>query len=394
MKAAARSGTTKGTLVGRRLTAQQLGRMAFSAPGEVVAWLGAVQAQDYPAAKWAVGLRLAGAATDASIERSLAEGAVLRTHALRGTWQMVAPADIRWILALVAPRVVAGSATRHRQLALEEGIFRRSNAAIARALGGGDHLTRAELAAVLEGEGISTAGQRLAYLLQRAELDALICSGARRGKQLTYALLDRRAPLPHVALRRDAALAELARRYFRSRGPATVGDFAWWSGLTASDARAGLESVEATLASEAVGGRTYWHAEGVPANAVTSPRAHLLPAFDEYLLAYRDRDAALDPTRLKRLNAGGGMLGPCLVVDGRVVGTWWRVLARATVAIEIEVFQRPTRTERQAIAAAARRYAAFLGLEARIAVVMSRGGPSRTPSEPSHVGRSHPSRVR
>lgn len=223
-------------LAERRLAVQQIARHSFATPRELVAWLGAVQAQDYAGAKWAVALRLRGAPTDASIERALADGDVLRTHALRGTWQLVAPADVRWILSLVAPRLVARNATRYRELALDAATFRRCNTALVRALRGGDHLTRAELAAALQDAGIATGGQRLAFLLQRAELEALVCSGARRGRQSTYALLDHRAPDSRALPERDQALAELAGRYFRSRGPATVEDFTWWSGLTAADA--------------------------------------------------------------------------------------------------------------------------------------------------------------
>jgi hypothetical protein len=343
----------------RRLHAQQIARHDFTAPGDLVAWLGAVQAQDYGAAKWALGLRLPEGATDALIERAVADGAILRTHALRGTWQLVTPKDIRWMLALVAPRLAERFATRHRQLELDAATFRRSNAALEKALRDGGHLTRAELAAVLRGARISIAGQRLAYLLAQAELDALICSGARRGKQSTYALLDRRSPDLRRPLTRDDALAELARRYFRSRGPATVADFGWWSGLPAAEARAGLESVKSTLISEVNDGSVYWGQDG-PARTVRTARAYLLPAFDEYLVAYRDRHAVLDPEHAKRLH-GGGILDPCIVVDGAVIGTWRRTVKRRRLAIELDLFK-PARRH-PPIADAAARYGAFLGLE-------------------------------
>jgi len=354
-------------IVARRLISQQIARPVFATPRDLVAWLVAVQAQDYAAVKWAAGLRLAGAATDASVERAIDEGAVLRTHALRGTWQLVAPADVRWMLELVASRLIAGYATRYRQLGLDAATFRRSNAVLRKALHGGAQLTRAELASALAGASISSAGQRLAHLLQRAELDTLICGGARRGKQFTYTLLENRAPDAYPRLEREEAFTELARRYFLSRGPATFDDFKWWSGLAPADARAGLETVKSSLASSIVDGRTYWH--GKDAVAQTPSRAaFLLPAFDEYLIAYRDRDAVLDPKYVKRLNAGGGMLGTCVVLDGRVIGTWRRTLARTSVAIEIEVFEAPTQRAHRAITAAARRYGVFLGLEASVSL--------------------------
>lgn len=332
----------------------------------MVGWLGAVQAQDYAGAKWAVGLRLPeGVATDPSIERALSEGDILRTHAFRGTWQLVAREDIRWMVALVAPRLIARNASRYRELSLDEATFRRSQATLARALRHGEHLTRDELAVALEAAGVSTAGQRLAYLLQRAELEALVCSGARRGKQSTYTLLEGRAPEPKAVLAGEEALAELARRYFRSRGPATLADFAWWSGLTSRDARAGLELVQSTLVPEVIAGQTHWRSKDVPAPC-PSPTAYLLPPFDEYLVAYRNRDAVLDPAHVRRINAGGGLLDPCVVIDGRVVGTWRRQLTRTKVVIELELFEALTRSEQEALALAARRYGAFLGLEAAI----------------------------
>lgn len=367
-------------LASRRLSVQQIARHGFATPAEVVAWLGAVQAQDYAAAKWAVGLRLpGGAVSDDSIERAAWEGAILRTHALRGTWQLVTPADIRWILALVAPRLVARFATRHRQLELDSATFRRSHAALEKTLRERSHLTRDELAATLRAAGISAIGPRLAHLLARAELDALICSGARRGKHSTYALLDYRAPNTRSLLERDELLAELAQRYFRSRGPATLGDFTWWSGLTASDARDGLESVKSTLGSDVVDGQTYWRADE-PLASARARAAYLLPAFDEYLVAYRGRDAVLDPRHVKRLNAGGGMLGPCVVLDGHVIGTWRRVFARTAVALEIELFEKPTSGEHRAMLAAARRYGVFLGLEVS-ATIGPRAERRSTPSK-------------
>jgi hypothetical protein len=233
---------------------------------------------------------------------------------------------------------------------------------IEKALRDGRHLTRNELAERLSTARISPAGQRLAHILGHAELQGLICSGARRGKQSTYALLDSRVPKGPKPLDRHEALAELARRYFESRGPATVADFAWWSGLAPADAREGLESVKSKLGSEVIGGRTYFRVSRVSVRAARGA-AYLLPAFDEYLIAYRDRDSVLDPKVARRINAGGGMLGPSVVIDGQVAGTWRRELARTTVIVEVRMFEATSSTHRRAIVAAAQRYGAFLGLE-------------------------------
>jgi hypothetical protein len=354
-------------LLERRLLAQQLARPAFAEPRDVVGWLGAVQAQDYAGAKWAVGLRLSEHIAETAMERAIGDGTILRMHLMRWTWQLVLPQDVRWMLALIAPRLVARAARRHRELDLDAATFRKSNRVLERALRDGRHWTRDELAALLDQAGISPAKERLSHLLGRAEIDAILSSGARRGKQFTYAHLDHRVPSQRTPLPREEALAELARRYFQSRGPALLADFMWWSGLSASDARAGLEAIRSSLVSEVRGSDTYFRAELPPRVAQHKDACHLLPAFDEYLVAYRKRDGLFDPDHAKRLNAGGGMLNPSVILDGRVIGTWRRELARADVAIAMDLFQTPTPKEQRAIARAAKRFGSFLGVEARMA---------------------------
>ena len=250
---------TKRDIAQQRLHNQHITHRTFGKPGDVVEWLGAVQAQDFAAAKWAVGLRSCGM-TDDDVEQAFADGAILRTHVMRPTWHFVSPADIRWILALTAPRVNAVNASWYRRLELDDALFSWSNAVLAKALQGGKQLIRAELVSVLKLAGIATDDLlRFTAIMMRAELDGIVCSGARRGRQFTYALLDERAPQARM-LDRDEALAELARRYFTSHGPATLQDFVWWSGLTGADARAGLEMVTSQLMREVVDGQVYWFA--------------------------------------------------------------------------------------------------------------------------------------
>jgi hypothetical protein len=339
-----------------RLHNQQLERTGLHTPGEVVAWLGAVQSQDYAGAKWALGLRLHGV-SDAGVEQAFVEGTILRTHVMRPTWHLVTPADIRWILALTAPRVNAANATMYRRFELDDGLFLRSNAALARALEGGRQLTRAELARVLGQAGIVAQGIRLGYILHRAELDGIVCSGPRRGKQFTYALLDERAPQART-LARDEALAELTTRFFTSHGPALLRDFAWWSGLTQADARAGLDMTRSNWVQEVVDGRTYWLPPSLPAAEDSSPTAYLLPPYDEYTIAYKDHSAILDPACLQQ--ARTAVYGGMIVIDGQVVGNWKRIFSRGAVVIEPSPFAPLTPAQDQAFAAAARRYGEFL----------------------------------
>ena len=242
-------------IVLQRLRNQRVAGSTFRTSADVVSWLGAVQAQDYPAARWAVGQR-AKALSDASVQQAVDDGTILRTHVLRPTWHFVTPADIRWMLNLTAPRVKAACAFYHRQAGLDGRIFAKSQAIIARALEGGLQLTKQELRSILERAGIKGNSVAIGHVLLQAELDAVVCSGARRGKQFTYALLEERAPRARV-LARDEALAELTRRYFQSHGPAMINDFVWWSGLTVRDAKAGIAMVTPALVRTSLEDREY-----------------------------------------------------------------------------------------------------------------------------------------
>ena len=356
-------------LLGVRLRNQGLSAARFISPDEVVSWLGAVQAQDYAGAKWALGLRMQRA-TDAAVERAFAAGTILRTHVMRPTWHFVTPADIRWMLALTAPRVKTAMASYNRRLELDAAVFKRSHKALARALRGGIQLTRQELKRVLERAGVNTDGvQRLAHLVMQAELDAVICSGARRGKQFTYALLDERVP-PSRPLAREEALAELTRRYFTSHGPAQVQDFAWWSGLTMADARAGLALVDSGLVHQIIGGKTYWVSPSMPAIPRPSQNAHLLPLYDEYLIAYKDRSAALGPYSWERIAGRDSFVAP-LIVGGRVAGGWRGTLDKNRVVVRLAP-RAPAEADVRAIRKAARAYADFLGIDVELSNVRDR----------------------
>lgn len=323
--------------------------------------MGAVQAQDYAGAKWALGLRMQHA-TDAEIDKSFADGEILRTHALRPTWHFVTPADIRWVLALTAPRVHQANAFMYRKLELDAEIFKRSNTVLESALRDGQQLTRDELRDMLEKSGIAANDNlRMAYIMMQAELEGLICSGARRGKQFTYALLDERVP-PAKPMELEIALVELARRYFISRGPAKVQDFAKWSGLTTADANRGLDAVKGQLHPEMANGQVYWLPEPAAESQETAPAAHMLSIYDEYISGYKDRSALGNDDVGARLFALGNALSYLVIVDGQIVGTWKRKLTRAAVIVEINLFSKLSEVENQAVSAAIQRFGEFLNL--------------------------------
>jgi hypothetical protein len=346
--------------VGRsRLANQHVSRPTFRDPADVVRWLGAVQAQDYLGGLWAVGLRTKGA-TEASVEEAIARRAIVRTWPMRGTLHFVAAEDVRWILPILTPRVVAGAQSRFRQLGLDGATFARSARVAERALAGGKVLRRDTLYEIWNGAGIATHDARGLHLLGVLSQTGLLCFGPREGKQQTFTLLEEWLP-PSRALDREEALGELARRYFRSHGPATVHDFAWWSGLTVTDARAGLESVKSELESWESDARTFWFAAS-PSVRAGAGGAYLLPPWDEFTVAYRDRRDILEPKYATRVNAGGGVLSPVIVVRGEVVGTWKRTIKKDTVTVKAALFRALNRADREAVAKAVDRYARYLGL--------------------------------
>jgi hypothetical protein len=332
---------------------------------DVVRWLGAVQSQEYAVAKWSIGQRTGGVGED-ELDRALADGTILRTHVLRPTWHFVPAADIRWMIELTGPRVQAGNAYWNRRFGLDEALLARSSALMARELAGGRHLTRKELAAVLHREGIAAEGLRLGYILMRGELDLLLCSGVAKGKQQTYALLDERAPQA-APLTRDEALAELTRRYFTSHGPATLADYTWWSTLTATDARAGIEMVGSQLERMVAADRTYWFAPSPAGAEEAAPRAHLLQGYDEYIVGYSESRDVLDVGGVARqVPEGEAMFTHAVALDGQVLGHWRRLVKAAAKAVTIEV-QLATaldRAQREALDAEVDRYGTFVGLPA------------------------------
>ncbi|MBZ0316492.1 MAG: winged helix DNA-binding domain-containing protein [Anaerolineae bacterium] len=347
----------------QRLVNQHLVGTPLSTPEEVVQWLGAVQAQEYAHAKWALSLRMEPT-TEPVIEQAFKEGRILRTHVMRPTWHFVTPEDIRWLLELTAPRVHAVNAYMYRKTELDDAIFGRSNEVIAEALQGSNYRTRTELAAELTQAGIVGAeGMRLTYLMMRAELDGLICSGPRRGKQFTYALIEERAPNAKT-MPRDEALAELTRRFFTSHGPATIDDFAWWSGLTKADVKAGLELNRWQLVQEMIGERIFWLAAVSPSSVTSDPlTAHMLPIYDEYTIAYKNHDDIIDPPAAEKMKEVDLVVFTSTIeIGGQIVGVWKRTLEKDSVIVETKLFRALTSGEQQALNDALWRYGEYLGL--------------------------------
>lgn len=326
----------------------------------MVTWLGALQAQDYAGAKWSVGLRLPGA-IDAGIEEALAGKSVVRSWSLRGTLHMMAPADIRWMLELAAPRLLNTMGTHFRKLELDKPVLAKSKIIIEKALRDGKHLTRKELMNAMEWSGVSTKGLRSNFFMVFAALEQLICCGVRRNKEFTYTLLDEWIPTAK-RMQRDEALAALAIRYFTSHGPATLQDFVWWSGLTVAEAKKGRNMAGSCLLEEISGGKTYIMAQdGIP--AARSSGIYLLPGFDEYMLGYKDRSNILDMEYVKQVvGTGNGLFSATIVINGRVAGTWKRSFGKGGVMVDVHPFTQMSKSQSKALEREAGRYAGFMDM--------------------------------
>ena len=364
----------------QRLQNQHLLTSPFKDPVDVVRSLVAVQAQDYAGAKWAIGQRMRRA-TDDQIEQAFTDGRILRLHVMRPTWHFVAPDDIRWLVQLTAPRVKATHSYYFKKSELDDATIKRTNKILTKALRDGNQLTRDELRQVVKRAGVEPGdSERFGRIMFRAELDGVVCSGARNGNQFTYALVDERVPKSRL-MERDEALTELARRYFDTRSPASAQDFAWWSGLTLTDVKRAIDSCGTLLRREVIADKTYWTSDKAkPSRINVIGTAHLLSAYDEYFISYKDRTAAIHPKFDQKTMASKLVFDAPMVVDGFSAGGWKRVVANDEVTIQLSPFVTLKRTEQQSLKLAAERYAKFLGKAARITSLVR---PSKSRAAPA-----------
>lgn len=327
---------TLNEIAAHRLRNQQLVSPDFCTVKELVAYMGAMQAQDALMLKWAIGLRVQ-ATTNQLVEQALADGDILRTHLMRPTWHCVTPEDIHWLLKLTAPQILSICKTRDKNLELTEQIYSRSNAIIEKVLADNGHLTRDEILPALHAAGIDTDENRASHLFMRAELERIICSGKPKAHKQTYALLSERAP-DLLNLHHDEAVMKLAKRYFSSHGPATLQDFAWWSGLSFRDVRSTQDMLQSAFVKESLDAKDYWFSPDMSPITHTD-RVLALPAYDEFLISYRDRTASLSSERNARAVSSNGIFRPVILVDGQVAGVWKRTAKGKQVLIEAEYFE-------------------------------------------------------
>jgi hypothetical protein len=347
-----------------RLHNQQLSRHQFIEPADVVRNLGAMQAQDFLGAMWSVGTRLP-IATEKTVEAAINDGKIVRSWPMRGTLHFMAPEDLRWMVQLMAPRIVKKMAGPHRRMGLDDEAFTKSRKIITSNLKGGKQYTRVEMTEILQAHGIDTSDQKAYHIMIHAAMLGDVCIGPRKGKQPTFVLVDEWVP-PAAELTPEQSLAQMVERYFTGHGPATIKDFMWWTGLTATETRAGIVLAGPKLASQVIEGTEYWMSPSVIDNIPPhNGEALLLPGFDEYMLGYTDRSLQLGPSS-PYIKPKNGVFDSTIVVNGNVVGVWRRTLKAREVIIELTFFQKLTSDQETSVRQKAEQYAAFVGLTPNI----------------------------
>jgi hypothetical protein len=350
------------TLLKLRLNNQQLIHSKFDQPGDLVKWMGAVQAQDFFGSLWAINIRLNKFLKESDVEKAISDKTIVRSWPMRGTLHFCAPEDLRWMIKYLTPRVFA----RYKSILEKDGIDikqrTKAKKVFEKILEGGNQLTRDEMYEALEKAKVSTKGTRGLHLLGTAAQDGLICFGPRAGKQHTFVLVDEWIPSNASMPSKDEAMAELARRYIRSHGPVVAEDFAWWAGLNKGEANAAFQSIANELETAVVNEKEFWFD---PASADAKPKpgkAYLLPTYDEYGIAYKNRDEFIHNDEYRLV---GGLFTSAIMMNGKMIGTWRRVLEKKSVEFEFKPFQKFTTAQKKSIQTDVKRYGKFLSQPVR-----------------------------
>lgn len=353
---------TASTITSLRLFHQHVSGTAWKKPEQLLSYLCALQAQDYTQALWAIGLRLPGT-RGADIEKAIAKKKIVRTWAMRGTLQFVAAKDYRWIQSLVASKFLNTDSSRNRQLELNGKIFARANSLIVKLLEKEKRLTRSTIGEILRRSGIATDQNRLSHILHFATMNQLICFGPRKEKEFSFVLLDDWIP-SQKTLPRENALYEIAKRYFISRGPATLQDFIWWSGLSAAEAKTALDAASHLFIRESFDGKEYILSGDFPQTKHlndSANRVFLLAGFDEYLISYADRSASLNPKFNSKTIYNNGIFHPAIVIGEHIAGIWRPMVKGKSMVMRSHVFINLTKKEQRMVEAEFDRYRVFAG---------------------------------
>jgi hypothetical protein len=319
-----------------RLISQKLHKTTHSTPQEIVQHLGAMQAQDYAMAKWAVGSRCD--ASEKAIEEAINSAQIIRTHILRPTWHFVSADDIYWMLDLSGPQVKRIVTSYVKKYGYDAKKLDQTNAAIQKILAGNNHLTREEIMQELSITKTPSPDHLSGPIMMYAELDGLVCNGKMKGKQMTYALLEERVPKTQGRLTQEEGLIKLALRYFESHGPATLLDFSWWSGFSPTSCKNIINAIELQLNSITIEDQKYWFKNDISTEDDFRESIHFLPAFDEILISYKSREASILPEHQPKAFTNNGIFKPIILENSKVIGTWKRTIKKDHAKIETQFF--------------------------------------------------------
>lgn len=355
---------TQKNISNSRLISQGIVDPISDSPKEIVNRMGALQAQDFNMAKWAIGLRLRNP-TEQKIDSAIDSAEIIRTHVLRPTWHFISSDDIYWMLDLTASRILSSMKGRNKQLELSSNVFKKVNKIIEKILTGNKSLPRRELVNEINKAKIKTDNNRLSHILLNAELEGLICSGKMKDNQTTYALLNERVEKPKP-IKKEEGLYKLSTKYFQSHFPATLQDFCWWSGLSFSNAKQALELIKDHFICEKLHEQEYWLPNSFVLKKTYKESAFLLPAFDEFLISYKDRSAAILHEHQRKAFSNNGIFWPTIVIDGQVKGLWKREIKRETVVIEPDLFDKKNDKDKELIKEAAENFGSFLNKKTEV----------------------------
>ncbi|MBB4800972.1 hypothetical protein HNP37_001011 [Flavobacterium nitrogenifigens] len=347
-----------------RMVAQKLFEKDSCSPQEVVKHFGAMQAQDYAMAKWAIGSRCNS--TEKEIEEAINSGKIIRTHILRPTWHFVSPDDIYWMLELSAPQLRKLAISGAKKFNVNENKLRQMNKSIEKLLTGNNHLTRPEIMQELGVKKTASDNFLGAAIMMNAELDGLVCNGEMKGKQITYALLEERVKKPNTSLTKEEALAKLAQRYFESHGPATLLDFSWWSGFAPTICQKAINAIELQLNKITIDNQQYWFKKEVFSKDNFREGVHFLPAFDEILISYKTREASFSGDHQSKTFTNNGIFKPIILENGKVIGIWKRTFKKDHVKIETEFFNETEKHKKEVLFEAIKDFEKYLEMKITI----------------------------
>ncbi|MDF9827869.1 hypothetical protein M2447_001974 [Ereboglobus sp. PH5-10] len=334
-------------LLNIRLYNQLLSGHELKQPREVVSRMGAMQSQSLDLAKWAIGTRLESK-TVADVEKALNTGKIIRTHILRPTWHFVAADDIHWMRELSNPQIKPIYLSYCRMCGADEAVIARAVPIVEKSLSNGGHLEKQEIGEALKARRIKADATLLNLIIQRAEMEGILCNGKIQGNKQTYALLNEWVPRKrNQTISREAALERLARRYFTSHGPATLLDFEWWSGLSLTDSRRAVEMIKNDFVCEKASGREFWMRNDIKTPPKGSASALLLPPFDEFVVSYKDRSEMIHDAHYGKVMTRNGLFSPTVMLNGEIVGSWKKTSRKGAVRIELSFFEKTSKRKQQ-----------------------------------------------